>query len=104
MVASVKALLEIIEQTIPELHRSFACLTPLFGSRGEAKAIHRLYERLEAVNFSHQVLAECPKRLAVLKVTGVRWNDLGEPKRVMASLNMAGLRPHWAESGMPQFA
>ncbi|MBM4260287.1 MAG: hypothetical protein FJ143_08240 [Deltaproteobacteria bacterium] len=103
MVASVKVLLEIIAQTIPDLYRSFDCLTPLFGSRGEAKAIHRLYELLEEVNFSHQVLAACPKRLAVLKVTGVRWNDLGEPKRVMASLDMAGLHPHWAETPVPQF-
>jgi hypothetical protein len=40
----------------------------------------------------------------VLKVTGVRWNDLGEPKRVMASLNIAGLRPDWIELGLPLFA
>lgn len=104
MVASVQALLEIIEKTIPELYRSMACLTPLFGCRGEAKAIQQLYDRIEEVNFSHQVLAECPKRLAVLRVAGVRWNDLGEPKRVMASLSMAGIRPHWAaEVGAAQF-
>ena len=63
-----------------------------------------LYSRLAEINFSHQVLALKPERLAVLKVTGVRWNDLGEPKRVMASLDMAGIRPRWAESGAPQFA
>jgi hypothetical protein len=63
-----------------------------------------LYSRLAEVNFSHQVLALKPERLAVLKVTGVRWNDLGEPKRVMASLDMAGVRPQWIETVMPQFA
>ena len=104
MVASVQALLEIIERAIPELHRSFANLAPLFGSDGEAKAIDLLYDRLQEVNFSHQVLALKPERLAVLKVTGVRWNDLGEPKRVMASLDIAGVRPHWAEAAAPQFA
>jgi hypothetical protein len=56
------------------------------------------------MNFSHQVLALTPERLAVLRVTGVRWNDLGEPKRVMASLDMAGVRPHRAETGTLQFA
>ena len=30
--------------------------------------------------------------------------DLGEPKRVMASLHMAGAKPRWAEAGVPQFA
>ena len=104
MVASVQALLDIIESAIPELYRSFAALTPLFGTAAEVKAIELLYSRLAEINFSHQVLALKPERLAVLKVTGVRWNDLGEPKRVMASLDMAGLRPRWAESGAPQFA
>lgn len=80
MVASVQALLEMIESTIPELYRSFAYLSPLFGSRGETRAISKLYERIDEVNFSHQVLALRTERLAVVKVAGVRWNDLGEPK------------------------
>jgi hypothetical protein len=47
-------------------------------------------------------LVRRPERLAVLKVTGVRWNDLGEPKRVLASLDMEGIRPPWAEAAAPQ--
>jgi len=104
MVAAVQTLIDIIESAIPELYRSFACLSPLFGSRGETRAVSKLYERVEEVNFSHQVLALRPERLAVVKVTGVRWNDLGEPKRVMASLNMAGVRPRWLETELPQLA
>jgi len=104
MVASVRALLEIIESAIPELYRSLARVTPLLGTRGEATEIDRIYARMEESNFSHQVLALRPERLAVVKVTGVRWNDLGEPKRVMASLTMSGLRPHWAETFVPRFA
>jgi mannose-1-phosphate guanylyltransferase len=104
MVASVRALLDVIESALPKLYRSIACLTPLFGTSAESKAIDKFYDRLEEVNFSYQVLAVDPERLAVLKVTGVRWNDLGEPKRVMASLDMAGVRPQWVETGAPQFA
>ncbi len=104
IVASVQALLEIIESAIPELYRAFASITPHFGSEAESKAIDQLYAQLNEVNFSHEVLALKPERLAVLKVTGVRWNDLGEPKRVMASLDMAGVRPRWAQAGMPQLA
>jgi len=104
MVASVQALLEVIESAIPELYRSFASIAPHFGSRAESAAIDQLYSQLNEVNFSHQVLALKPERLAVLKVTGVRWNDLGEPKRVMASLDMAGVRPQWIETTIPQFA
>lgn len=104
MVASVQALLETIESSTAELYRAFACMTPLFGTRAEPRAIDNLYERLAEVNFSHRVLALCPERLAVLKVAGVRWNDLGEPKRVLASLAMAGLRPDWVDTAQPQFA
>jgi mannose-1-phosphate guanylyltransferase len=104
MVASVLALLEVIESAIPELYRSFASILPHFGSAAESGAIDELYAQLNEVNFSHQVLALKPERLVVLKVTGVRWNDLGEPKRVMASLDMAGVRPCWAKAGVPQFA
>ncbi len=103
MVASVRALLEIIESSTPELYRAFSCVTSLFGAHAQARAIDKLYPRLEEVNFSHRVLALRPERLAVLKVTGVRWNDLGEPDRVMASLAMAGLRPHWIDTPQPQF-
>jgi mannose-1-phosphate guanylyltransferase len=104
MVASVQALLETIESATPELYRAFACMTALFATRAEFKAIDNLYARLEEVNFSHRVLALCPERLAVLKVAGVRWNDLGEPKRVLASLAMAGVRPDWVDTAQPQFA
>ena len=104
MIASVQALLEIIESAIPALYHCFAGVAPHFGGASESTAIDGLYAKMSEVNFSHQVLALKPERLAVLKVTGVRWNDLGEPKRVMASLEMAGVRPRWAEAGLPQFA
>ncbi len=104
MVASVQALLEIIESAIPDLFRAFANLMPSFSTVAEAQAIEALYNRLAEINFSHQVLALKPERLAVLRVAGVRWNDLGEPKRVMASLDMAGVWPQWIETAIPQFA
>ena len=104
MVASVQALLGIVESAIPQLYSSFIGLAPFLGTPEETNLINKLYERMAEINFSHQVLAHRPERLAVVKVAGVRWNDLGEPKRVMASLNMAGIRPHWLEASLPQFA
>jgi mannose-1-phosphate guanylyltransferase len=104
MVSSVKALLETIASALPDLHSSFSSIQPIFTSSAEPNAVERLYAQLEEVNFSHQVMALQPQRLAVLRVSGVRWNDLGEPKRVLASLNMAGIRPRWANAVMPQVA
>jgi mannose-1-phosphate guanylyltransferase len=104
MVASVQALLNSIAAAVPELYREFSCLVPLFRTPAETNAIDNLYACLQEVNFSHQVLAQRPDRLAVIRVAGVRWNDLGEPKRVLASLDMAGVRPHWVDAAVPQFA
>jgi mannose-1-phosphate guanylyltransferase len=104
MVASARALLEIIESAVPELYRAFAPVQALFHTKAEDRAIEHLYQRFEEINFSHRVLAIHPERLAVLRVSGVRWNDLGEPKRVMASLDMAGVRPRWVDFVSPQVA
>lgn len=104
MVATANALLDAIESALPGLYRTFACLSPLFGSPAEARAVAKIYERLGEVNFSHQVLALRPEKLAVIRVAGVRWSDLGEPRRVLASLDIAGVRPHWIESVAPLFA
>jgi hypothetical protein len=104
MVASVQALLGIVESAIPQLYTSFVGLAPFLGTPEETNLINNLYERMAEINFSDQVLAHRPERLAVVKVAGVRWNDLGEPRRVMASLNMAGICPHWIETSLPQLA
>jgi mannose-1-phosphate guanylyltransferase len=102
LIASARALIEKIETAAPDLYRDFARVSSLLGTDAEAKAIDLLYGRLEEINFSDQVLSRCPDRLAVLKVAGVRWNDLGEAKRVMASLAIAGVRP--LEAPRPRFA
>jgi hypothetical protein len=104
MVASVQALLGVINKAIPQLYNSFIGLSSFLGMPEETKFIDKLYERMPEINFSHQVLALHPERLAVLKVTRVKWSDLGEPRRVMASLNRAGIRPLWLDASLPQFA
>ncbi|MGB7950570.1 MAG: sugar phosphate nucleotidyltransferase, partial [Candidatus Binatia bacterium] len=54
MVASVQALLEMIESAIPNLYGSFACLSPLLGERQETSAVGKLYDNIEEANFSYQ--------------------------------------------------
>ncbi len=103
MVASARALLDTLATTISNLHGAFAEIASTFGTGAEDQAVEKLYGRIEETNFSHQVLAQRPERLAVLKVSGVRWNDLGEPKRVMASIEMAGVHPSWIDAPAPQF-
>lgn len=101
MVSAVQTLLEMIDRALPELSRGFAALREHVDTGREAKAVRLLYESLGEINFSREVLAVRPEQLAVAPVTGVRWNDLGEPRRVMVSLRMGGFRPDWAEPNFP---
>ena len=71
---------------------------PLFGTDDEPTMMKKLYALRGETNFSDRVLALVPERLAVLKVTGIKWSDLGEPNRVLTSIQLAGLRPPWMEN------
>jgi hypothetical protein len=98
MVASARALIDVIESATPALHSAFASAIPTFGSDREPARMNKLYALLKETNFSDRVLARMPTRLAVLKVGGITWSDLGEPKRVLGSIQLAGLRPRWMEN------
>jgi mannose-1-phosphate guanylyltransferase len=97
MVASAQALLELMASATPALYHTFTCLAPLLGTDQETEMMGKVYGRLKETNFSDRVLALVPERLAVLKVTGIKWSDLGEPNRVLASIQLAGVRPRWVE-------
>lgn len=100
IVARVQVLFDIIESALPNLSQVMTCLTATLGGNEEAQSATRVYENLAEINFSQAVLASFPERLAVAKVTGVRWSDLGEPNRVMASLIRDGYCPPWAKRGV----
>jgi mannose-1-phosphate guanylyltransferase len=97
MIASAQALIDIIASATPALYNAFASAMPMIGTDDEPTMIEKLYAFLGETNFSDRVLALVPERLAVLKVSGIKWNDLGEPKRVLASIQTAGVRPLWME-------
>jgi mannose-1-phosphate guanylyltransferase len=98
MIASAQALIDIIASATPALYNAFASAMPMFGTDDEPTMIEKLYALLGETNFSDRVLALVPERLTVLKVSGIKWNDLGEPKRVLASIQTAGARPRWMEN------
>lgn len=102
MVARVPAFLALIRQAIPDLYRVFANVLPAINTPGEGAAIRALYSRIPTINFSRQVLETRPANLAVLRVSGVSWSDLGAPHRVRATLARAGIRAAWIEPAAAQ--
>ena len=98
MIGSAHALIDIIASATPALYSAFASARPLFGTDDEPTMMKKLYALLGESNFSDRVLALVPERLVVLKVSGIKWSDLGQPNRILASLQLAGLRPPWMEN------
>lgn len=98
MVARVPALLTMIRRAMPGLYYSFTAASPAIDTLLEGEAIRTLYTRIPSTNFSRQALAGHPANLAVLPVRGVSWSDLGNSRRVMATLARARIHAEWAES------
>jgi mannose-1-phosphate guanylyltransferase len=96
MVARVGTLLELVQSALPGLYASFEEIRSDLGTGSEEEAVAKLYEELGALNFSEQVLARAPANLAVMRVTGVKWSDLGEPQRVFQILESQGISTQWA--------
>jgi mannose-1-phosphate guanylyltransferase len=94
MVGCVDALLRMTQAALPELYADFAGLAPRF----ETAALAGLYSRIDETNFSHEVLAQRPQDLAVMRVGDVGWSDLGEPSRVLTTLAQIGIQSQLARS------
>jgi mannose-1-phosphate guanylyltransferase len=84
MVGRGATLIELIEETLPELTQAFLPIQRFMGTSLEAPVAEAVYRGLRAADFSRGVLGGSAARLAVLPVRGVAWSDLGRPERVLA--------------------
>ena len=93
MVGRVSAFLKMIGNAAPELYERFSAVVPALNTPEEEVLVEELYSQLGDVNFSQQVLAAKPRSLTVLRVGGITWSDLGEPRRVLSMMTDTGLGP-----------
>jgi mannose-1-phosphate guanylyltransferase len=98
IVGRVPVLLALIRRGAPSLTAAFERVRSAIATAAETGAIATLYEALSTTDFSAQVLASRHANLAVLRVSGVAWSDLGEPERVRATLARAGIEPDWVRT------
>lgn len=87
MVGRVSAFLKMIRNSAAELYGKFDAVKSKLHTQEEATAIRMLYENLPETNFSKEVLAKRTRDLAVIQVTGSKWSDLGNPRRVLSALS-----------------
>ena len=88
-VSQITALGRLFGSALPALVNSFLGVCGTFGTSSEEAAVERLYRELPAADLSRDVLATRPEALAVLRVAGVGWDDVGHPARAMAARQRA---------------
>lgn len=95
-VASVSTLIRAGRECLPDLHERLARLSAFTGTEHEGWAIRQAYAFSPRANFSRSVLELSPRPLAVAKVPGLTWCDLGTPARVARTLTSLGVSPPWS--------
>jgi mannose-1-phosphate guanylyltransferase len=100
IVARLSTFLGLFLIAMPELYDAFRKVEAELGTSSEKSRVRRLYEDIGPSNFSYEVLAKCPFNLAVLRVNGVEWDDLGDPRRLTKLLERRELRARLRAAGI----
>jgi hypothetical protein len=79
------------------MYRSFCTALDRNSPEQERLVLESVYEKLEPVGFSEQVLSLAQSSLAVQLVDDVQWSDLGEPQRLIETFRALDARPAWFE-------
>jgi mannose-1-phosphate guanylyltransferase len=97
IVGTATAFLDVFARALPQVYGSLAQVLPLLGTAQEQYVVEQVYSGIKDYGFSDSVLSEFAKNLSVLPVSRLVWNDLGEPARVLATINQLGYRPKWLQ-------
>jgi mannose-1-phosphate guanylyltransferase len=102
LIANASTLLSLMAKALPELWSVFSGVQPFFGGAAEDEIVRTMYRQLPSLDFSARVLAEFPAEFSVLPVNGVRWSDLGDPKRLVAAIASSGRRISGGNQNVPR--
>ena len=103
IVGWVSQLLDLVEATAPELIAALEPVRRAVGSSREAATAEAVYAALPSINFSRSVLARAPDRFVTMPVSGLEWSDLGDPRRVVATLRGTGQPISWFTEATPSW-
>jgi len=87
MVFKLDNLLELVRRVHPALYLNFCRILEAIGTMEEQRTVEDVYEGLEPVNFSKEIMMRIseryPRSLSVLPVRKVFWSDWGSRERVL---------------------
>jgi mannose-1-phosphate guanylyltransferase len=82
LVTTAATLIEAGRECVPILHERLSRIASFAGTELETRAIRQGYALAPRANFSRSILELCRRPLAVAKLPGLTWCDLGTPTRV----------------------
>jgi mannose-1-phosphate guanylyltransferase len=98
MIGHARTILEMARDTVPALLEVLESGRVMQNPGGEIRIPDSVYDRITPTDFSRQVLSAATDRLLTLRLTGIEWNDLGDPSRVLATLaDQKHDLPGWAK-------
>jgi mannose-1-phosphate guanylyltransferase len=87
MVFKLDTLLELVRRVHPGLYLNFSRILEAIGTVEEQRTVDDVYEGLEPVNFSKEIMMRIadrhPRSLSALPVRKVFWSDWGSRERVL---------------------
>ena len=95
VVASASTLIRAGQECVPDVHDRLTRLAAFAGTEHEGWALRQAYACIPRANFCRSVLEVSQGSLAVAKVPGLSWCDLGSPARVARTLTSLGMSPAW---------
>jgi mannose-1-phosphate guanylyltransferase len=98
-VGQARAFRDLVRQAVPGFFDRFLSLTQRRSANAEESVSQAIYTSLPSVDFSGDVLAARPDRLAVVRLSHSGWTDLGHPRRVQAVLDGGPAAPAWSAAG-----
>lgn len=100
-VAKASTLIDTARRFVPHLHARFVQLAPMIGTPVETRALRRAYGVMPRLPFARALLEPALAILAVLRLGGVPWYDVGTPVRLRRALRRAGIEPPWPGPSRP---
>ena len=101
MTAKARALWELGRRLCPTMMRNFDALLAAIRAGNEAPLLQAIYQDMETINFSRDLLQREPGCAVVLAMSGVQWCDWGRPERVLETIELMGKAPCFAAIGAP---
>ena len=105
MVFKLKPFLDLVRTLQPRIYYDFMRIFHAIETPAESQTIADLYQRLEPLNFSKDLMEKIadrhPERISVLPVSNVYWSDWGSTERIQETLEFLPLRRTRKSQGKP---